>query len=137
MSGRERSGAEHVAHEISRWEWISAALGALLVFGSIGFMLQDALSRPDTPPRIVISVDTVMEQPPRYLVRLGVRNTGYSTAAALEIEGELVGATGTVQISRTTIDYLPERGSRTAGIFFDHDPRLLTLRLRPVGYDQP
>lgn len=129
--------AQRGGERISVWEWIAAGIGGFLVFGAVGFMLHEAVTLPDTPPRIEITIDSIVAQPSGYLVRVRAHNRGYSTAAALEIEGELVADTGIVQTSRTTIDYVPERGSRTAGLFFDHDPRILTLRLRPVGYDDP
>lgn len=134
---RQGRGGGGAGELISTWEWIAAAVGAALVFGAVGMMLHEAVTRPDTPPRVEVTVDTVVAQPTGYLVRIRARNRGHSTAAALEIEGELIADTGTVQTSRTTIDYLPERTARTAGLFFEHDPRLFTLRLRAVGYDDP
>jgi uncharacterized protein (TIGR02588 family) len=36
-----------------------------------------------------------------------------------------------------TIDYVPSRSSRKAGLFFMRDPREFDLSLRALGYQSP
>ena len=62
---------------------------------------------------------------------------GRSTAADVIVEGELQADTGRVEVSQTTLDYVPGGGDQRAGLYFTHDPRRLRLRLRAHGYREP
>ena len=133
MDSRNRGGG----NGISPWEWVSAAIGAILVFGTIAIMLHEAFTASQRPVAVEITVDTIVAVPTGYLVRFTARNGGDFTAAALQIEGELLRDDVVVGTASTTIDYLPQRGSRSAAVIFELDPREHTLRLRPVGHDDP
>lgn len=122
---------------ISPWEWLAAAVGAVLVFGTIAIMLHEAFTVSQRPVAVEITVDTIVSVPTGYLVRFTAHNRGDFTAAALQVEGELLRDTVVVGSARTTIDYLPQRGSRSAAVVFGLDPRQHTLRLRPVGHSDP
>lgn len=124
-------------NETSPAEWIIAVVSALLVLGAIGSLLYQALADKEDPPRVEIQVNSIQPSGDNYLVQVSVQNQATGTAEALVIEGTLEADTGSVETSQVTIDYLPGNGRREAGIFFTRDPRLFTLRLRPVGYDLP
>lgn len=121
----------------SAWEWVVAAASLLLVLATIGFMLQEALGNAKTPPHIVITVDEVVATGSGYVVEFSATNRGTTTAASLMIEGELADASGVVERSHATIDYLPAESTRTGGVMFSKDPRRFRLRIRPTGYDRP
>lgn len=123
--------------ETSVWEWVVSALSAALVLGAIGFMLHEALTRPSTPPEIVIEDTTITENAAGYVVEFRARNRGSTTAQSLTVEGELKSDTGTVEKAEVTIDYVPPHAGRRAGFFFSHDPREHTLEISPKGYDRP
>ncbi|HEV2148655.1 MAG TPA: hypothetical protein VGR37_14725 [Longimicrobiaceae bacterium] len=130
--GQERAGGR-----TSRWEWVAAAVGTLLVVGAVAFMLREALTGSSSPPAVKVTVDSIIAQEDGFLVQLRVENKGGETAAALLVEGELKSDTGTVEKSETTISYVPAKGRRSAGLFFKEDPRDYALRVRPRGYDRP
>jgi uncharacterized protein (TIGR02588 family) len=121
----------------SRWEWISAAVGGLLVLAAITFLVYEAVAREGTPPAIVVRVDSVSARGDGHLVELRVFNRGGTTAAAVLIEGELKDGERSVETAETTIDYIPARGFRRAGLYFGEDPRKHRLEVRPKGFDLP
>jgi uncharacterized protein (TIGR02588 family) len=129
--------AEHEREEVSRWEWVAAACSTLLVAGVIGVLLREALGPPPSPPGIEIEVESISRTGGAYLVEFRATNVGRTTAAALQVEGELSAGGEMVERSGVTIDYLPGEGSRRAGIYFSNDPARYRLRVRPTGYDLP
>lgn len=132
-----KSGEGGGKPKASRWEWVAAAVGTLLVLGTVAFMLHEAFTGARTPPAVAVTVDSVFPQESGFLVRIRAENTGGETAAGLLVEGELRSDTGTVETSEATIDYLPAGGKRFGGLFFEEDPRSNALTVRPKGYDRP
>jgi uncharacterized protein (TIGR02588 family) len=125
------------APSTSTAEWIVAAVSALLVLGVIGFLVYDGMVSPQTPPDVRVEVDSIQQAGPGFLVLLRARNEGHNTAADVIVEGELMGDSGPVETSETTIDYVPAGGQQRAGLYFTRDPRSLELRLRAHGYRDP
>ena len=121
----------------SPWEWVVAALSAVLVLGAVGFMLNEALREPETPPKIEIAVDTIIAIGTGYVVEFSAKNRGTTTAAGLTVEGELKSDAGIVAKSEVTIDYVPAEATRQGGLFFSRDPRRYQLQIRPKGYARP
>jgi uncharacterized protein (TIGR02588 family) len=119
------------------WEWIVAAIGFMLVAGVIGFLLYEALAGNRLPPDLKLSVDSVVQTRNGYLVKITAVNQGGTTAEGVDIEGELRRGTEPVERSQTTIDYLPPRSEKRAGLFFTRDPRQFDLQVRPFGYEEP
>jgi uncharacterized protein (TIGR02588 family) len=118
-------------------EWIVAALSAALVLAVIGFLIYDGVGSPGTPPDVIVEVDSIQPAGPGYLVLIRATNRGRSTAADLVVVGELGSDTGRVEVSETTIDYVPAGGKQRAGLYFTHDPSRFRLRLRAYGYREP
>jgi uncharacterized protein (TIGR02588 family) len=118
-------------------EWAIGALGALLLVGTIGFLVWHALGRGETPPDVRVVVESVLELQNGYLAQFRALNEGGTTAAQLVIEGELSGPDGPIETSEATLDYLPPRSDRQGGLFFARDPRGLDLQLRARGYAKP
>ena len=118
-------------------EWVIGALGALLLAGTIGFLVWHALGRDQAPPDVRVVVDLVEQLRNGYLVQFRAVNEGGSTAAQLVIEGELAGPDGPIETSEATLDYVPPRSDRRGGLFFTHDPRQFELRVRAGGYAKP
>ena len=119
------------------WEWLAAAIGLLLLLGSLGYLAYDAVAGNGEVPNPSVRVTGIEAQGPHFLVRLQVANAGRATAADLRVEGELRRGTEVVERSETAFDYLPGRSVREAGLFFRHDPRALELVLTARSYQQP
>ncbi len=132
--------------EITPLEWVVAALGALLVFGSMAYLAYAAFGRDEAPPDVRLAVEEVRELPSGrgYLVKFRAHHEEREAAAELGVEGELRGLAGgggggggAVETSEATLDHLPARSSRAGGLFFSRDPRGFELRLRAKGYAEP
>lgn len=121
----------------SFWEWVAAAVGLVLLLGSIAFLLHDAWSGDGGPPEPGIRILAIEPQEGRFLVRVRVSNLSRETAAALRVQGELRRGGELVERSEMELDYLPGRSSREGGLFFREDPRALQLMLSARSYQNP
>jgi uncharacterized protein (TIGR02588 family) len=123
--------------QIPLLEWLVAGIGALLVAGTIGYLVFQALWRDQTPPDVRIVTLRVLALEQNHLVEFRAVNRGGEPVAQLLVEGELVGPEGPVETAEATLDYLPPASHRDGGLFFSRDPRQLDLRLRAKGYARP
>jgi uncharacterized protein (TIGR02588 family) len=118
-------------------EWLVGLLGLILVLGSVGFLLYQALFGDSNPPDIAVQLDTITSISNGYLVKFRAMNQGEATAKGVIIEGQLNDTTGEVETSEATLDYIPANSEREGGLFFTQDPRQFELQLRSLGYEQP
>ena len=132
-SGREAAPAR----PIPLLEWLVGGLGALLVAGSIAYLVYHALWRDAAPPDVQVAVEAIVPRADGWLVQFRAINRGGRAAAELVVEGELVSGEGPIETGEATLDYLPPRSERTGGLFFTRDPRGFELQLRAKGYAEP
>lgn len=118
-------------------EWAVAALGAVILFGIVGYLFWHALVRPSGPPEIAVEAVATQVTDGGYLVEFVAVNRGPRTAAAVLIVGELADGDTIVATSQATLDYLPENSEREGGLIFPVDPSLYALGLRAEGYAAP
>jgi uncharacterized protein (TIGR02588 family) len=128
---------EAQTREIPLFEWLVAGIGALLVTGTIGYLVVQALWRDQTPPDVRVVALRVLALEHNHLVEFRAVNAGSEPAAELLVEGELVGPDGPVETAEATLDYLPPASHRDGGLFFSRDPSAFELRLRAKGYARP
>lgn len=121
----------------SRWEWVAAAVSTALVLAVVGYVLYDAVARPQTPPSVTVRADSVLVADGLWLVEFEARNHGHLTAAAVKVQGELMEGDSAVETSEAVLDYVPGESVRHGGLFFTRDPRAHQLRLRALGYQEP
>ncbi len=136
-TGGERSNGGDL---ISRWEWLTAAVGLLLLLAAVGYMAREAVTGDDVPPYVVVAADSVTTAHGVHQVHFTARNEGGRAAAAVTVEGRLSGVTGAAgeaETSEATLDYVPGRSERAGGLFFRGDPRTGRLELRAHGYAEP
>jgi uncharacterized protein (TIGR02588 family) len=133
----EVSAAATGPRRIPPLEWLVAGIGALLVAGTIGYLVVQALWRDQTPPDVRIVAQRVLALEYHHLVEFRAVNRGGEPAAQLLVEGELIGPEGPVETAEATLDYLPPGSHRDGGLFFRRDPRQFELRLRAKGYAEP
>lgn len=118
-------------------EWIVAGFGALLVLATVAILVFEAIDEGSRVPEISVRVDTVVALPGgEYVARITAENAGDETAATLRLEG-IHRLDGETQVSSITLDYLPPRSSRAAGLIFQRDPRRGELILLPRSYREP
>jgi uncharacterized protein (TIGR02588 family) len=114
-----------------------AALGLLLVLGTVGFLVYRGATTGTRPPSIRIEQRAVTPQQNGFVLEVDVRNDGDRTAAALTLEGELELPGGKKETSDVSLDYVPSNSHRRAGLFFEHDPEKYAVKLRAKGYQEP
>jgi uncharacterized protein (TIGR02588 family) len=133
VTGKKRGGARR----ISRWEWVTAAAGLLLVVSAVAILLAQGLGGGRRPPDVVVHADSVAPATRGFRVGFRVVNRGDLTAAAVIVRGTLALDGGVAETSEAQLDYVPGRSEREGGLFFEHDPRRGTLTLRAIGYANP
>ena len=122
----------------SMLEWITATLGALIMFGLIFVIGREALTRaPDGPAALVVEVESIAVVPGGFAVEIAAQNHGDDTAAAVQIEGTLVQGGTEVERSEAVIDYVPGQARRRAGLLFTRNPADYRLEVRATGYQEP
>ena len=81
----------------SRWEWVAATLGAIVVLVALGIMIRAAMMRREDPfPQITVQVDTVISSGAGHLVRVRVINAGVAPADRVTVECTLMADTSAV-----------------------------------------
>ena len=70
-------------------EWIVAALGAVLVVGTIGWLVWLATTRDGTPPDVRVVADGVVALQDGWLVKFRAANAGGQAAAEVLVEVRL------------------------------------------------
>jgi uncharacterized protein (TIGR02588 family) len=128
---------EERRESISGWEFVFAVVGALLVCSAAGFLLYEALVGESSPPSVRVQVEGIVRLDQGYLVRFRAHNTGATTAAGVQVEGVLSQEGRPVETAETTLDYLPAKSHRSAGLFFENDPRRFRLNIQPKGFEEP
>ena len=123
--------------QTSVWEWVAAAIGALILILAIGYMIWYGLTHTSGPPVMVVERADSVRVDGIYVVKVVVRNEGRSTAAAVEIEGALMDGEEALETSTATLDYVPENSEREAYLQFTRDPAQYDLKLRAVGGSAP
>lgn len=119
-------------------EWVSAAVGAVLAIGILVFIAIEALdSSASRPPLLEVRPTGVFQGSGLYVVEVTVANRTGQTAAAVEIQGELMQGGSSVETSNATLSYVPGHSERNAGLIFSRDPRAHQLQVRATGYEQP
>jgi len=131
------SGNDRERQPSSWCEAVFAALGLLLVVGTVGFLIYRGITSGTRPPAIRIERRAITPQQNGYVLEVDIRNDGDRTAAALTLEGELELPDGEKETSDVSLDYVPSNSHRRAGLFFEHDPAKHPVKLRAKGYQEP
>ncbi len=120
------------------WEWVIAAVGFVLVVGTIGFTFYRAATEEKTPPKLEVSYDPPVPNGDGYLVKFRVINSGNQTAAAVAVEGESKNEDGSTETSTATLTYAPANSERRGGLYFSKNSQPPSaLKLRITGYEEP
>jgi uncharacterized protein (TIGR02588 family) len=123
---------------VSDWEWLIAAIGALMLAGLVGYLIHQALGNSRSPPQIEVRQTFLQQTEDGYLLGFRAVNKGKTTASSVLVRGRLKDADGKViEQSEVAIDYLPGEGEQQGGLFFTRDPSRYGRDLRALGYAVP
>ena len=134
-TGDDKVGAKRPAS--SRWEWVAAILGLVIVAAIVGYLVYFGVSEHGRIPAIDIQVVDIHSTPAGHVVRFRVINRGGATAAALRITGELREGDTVLEDADTELDYVPPHSERTANLVFKADPAKRILEIRPTSFTDP
>jgi uncharacterized protein (TIGR02588 family) len=123
--------------EVSRYEWLAAALGGVIFLALIGYFAREAMRLDGGPPDIVARVDSVTRASAGYIAHITATNAGGSAATAVRILGELTRDGADPETAEVTLDLLGRRSRQSAGLYFSRDPAQHQLRVRPVSFLVP
>ncbi|HEV7436558.1 MAG TPA: TIGR02588 family protein [Pseudorhizobium sp.] len=118
-------------------EWAVAALGAILLVAMLGYMVFFGLSRPESPPQILVTYGDARQEPGGYALEFTASNKGGSTASQALIKGVLKRGSETVEEAEVTIDYIPQTSDRKGTLTFKQDPSHFELKVGVAGFADP
>lgn len=119
-------------------EWIAAGIGLVLTLAMLGFIGWQAWkSEGEEVPGIEIHVQRIVPAAGGWVVEIAAQNVSAATAAAVQIEGELIKDGRVLATSQVTLDYVPGNSERRGGLLFREDPRAHDLEMRALGYAKP
>lgn len=101
------------------------------------FLGYTAVTRDDAPPSIRFRTQAIRAVTGGYLVDLTLRNEGKETAANLKFEERLIKDEQTVETSEATVDYVPSKSERQAGLSLRMIRAVLKLTFQAKGYERP
>lgn len=114
-----------------------AAIGLLLVLGSVGVLLYQGSQEGKAPPDVQVRVDAITPVSNGYLVAFTAINKGGFTLASVEITAALKRGEEKTESSQTTIDYISKDAEVKGGFFFSNNPKVYILDIRATGYQKP
>lgn len=119
-------------------EWLVFGAGLLLVVSTLGYLVYDGATAPDTPPDIEVRLGEPRPGGAGFLVPVTVVNRGGQTAGGVSVEVVLEAA-GSPEPERGefTLAFLPRGGTREGWVSFRSDPRAGRLTARAHGYEKP
>ena len=84
------TGRKESVQDVSVGEWIVAAISTLIVLAMIGFLVRNVVADGKGLPDVQVhAVGEVLQATNGFIVEFEARNTGETTAAAVDVEGVL------------------------------------------------
>lgn len=131
-------GSQHTESPDPHWiEWLTGAICALLVTAMLGWIGYDIYRYQPEDARFEIAVTGVEGQASQYRVKFDIRNLSMTTAAQVQVRGDLQKDDATRESADVTFDYVASESKDTGTLFFRDDPRSGTLNINVSGYTQP
>lgn len=131
------SETENAPKQPSALEWLTAALGALLIVSVLGFTVYRSATKESDPPIFSFEATSIKPSGDKFLVTFKIKNIGDETAAQVLVEGELKRADEMIETSSATITYAPSHSEREGGLVFTENPQNHSLVFKAKGYEKP
>jgi uncharacterized protein (TIGR02588 family) len=124
-------------HDIPIVEWIVGAIGFVIVVSLIVFLTREAM-RPQSPPELVVRVDSSGRRGTTHVVYFTVSNRGRATAADVGVRGSIRRETLILESSAALLDYVPGESASNGALIFTHGGAAgRALELSITGYRDP
>lgn len=118
-------------------EWVTGTICTLLVAAMLGSIGYDIYRYRPEDARFDIAVTGVEGQAGQYRVKFDIRNLSMTTAAQVQVRGDLQQNDATLESADVTFDYVASESRDTGTLFFRNDPRSATLTINVAGYTEP
>ena len=119
-------------------EWVTFAVGFILVVSTLGYLIYDAATVSEAPPQIEFQLGTPQSQSQQFIVPISVKNTGNQTAENVQIEVVLESGGEEKERGEFQIAFLPRRATREGWVTFETDPRTAErIKARALGFEKP
>ena len=119
-------------------EWVTFAVGFVLVVSTLGYLIYDAATVSEAPPQIEFKLGTPQSQSQQFIVPVSVKNTGDQTAENVQIEVVLESGGEEQERGEFQIAFLPRRATREGWVTFQTDPRTASrIKARALGFEKP
>jgi uncharacterized protein (TIGR02588 family) len=118
-------------------EWVTGTICTLLVAAMLGWIAYDIYRYVPEDARFDIAVTSVEGQPGQYRVKFDILNLSMTTAAQVQVRGDLQRNDAAPENADVTFDYVASESKDSGTLFFRSDPRSGTLTLTIAGYTEP
>jgi len=135
MNTESQTSKERTKPKTPLMELIVAALGAVIVATTLGFMTYEAVAGDHSQPLIRFAIRSITQSGEDYHVHLAAFNEGGKTASDVKVEAVLSGPNA--ETAEMTFDFLPPHSERRGGLFFKQKPTPEQLTFRATGYREP
>ena len=118
-------------------EWGVFAFGAIVVGGTLGFLVYDALANNGEPPRLEVAFGQSQQHEGHYSVPVTIHNRGGRTAEQVLVQVTLTVNGEKQETAELQVNFVPRKSKRQGYVTFENDPRAGSLSGRAIGYEQP
>ena len=118
-------------------EWTVFAIGLVLVFATLGYLVRESLVGDGGPPEVVARLGESRPSASGYLVPVEVANSGPTTAEDVLVPIFLEMPGGKREEAELSIAFLPRDSKRNGWVSFRGDPRGGTLSLGAIAFEVP
>ncbi len=123
--------------EKNRLEWTVFALGLVLVLGTVGALVWDALQGEDSPPDLSVTLGRPERRGESWAVPVTVHNRGGETAEGARVVVTLELPGGEKEEAEYDVAFVPRGSQREGWVHFLHPPGTGRLTGRVSGYEKP
>jgi uncharacterized protein (TIGR02588 family) len=123
--------------EKNRLEWVVFGVGLVLVLGTVGVLIWDALQSGDGPPDLAVDLGSPQRRADGWAVPVTVHNRGGETAEGVRVLVVLELADGRREEAEFEAAFVPRGSLRDGWVHFVHSPASGRLTGRVVGYEHP
>ena len=118
-------------------EWIVFAVSLVVVLGTLGLLVRDAVSGEDAPAALSVELGRPEPRGGTWAVPVTVRNQGDETAEGVHVEVTLETPGKPIETADFEAAFVPRRSQREGWVTFRSDPARGRLSGRAVGYESP
>jgi uncharacterized protein (TIGR02588 family) len=117
-------------------EWTVFGVSLVLVLGTLGYLVREALTDSDGPPEVVVVLGAPRAGAGGHMVPVTAENRGAATAEDVQITIRLT-SDGGEEEAVLTVPYLPREASRSGWVTFRGDPGAGGLEVAGIAFQVP